>query len=72
MRPVALRTAIGTDVAGEALSFTNYKLRLPGKDKTLGTEDDLMLRDGVIIPAPPLPQQTSRPSATTGNGNQKP
>lgn len=70
MRPVALRTAIGADVAGEALSFTNYKLRLPGKDKTLGTEDDLMLRDGVIIPAPPLPQQNSRPSATTGN--QKP
>ena len=72
IRPVALRTAIGADVAGEALSFTNYKLRLPGKDKTLGTQDDLMIRDGVIIPAPPLPQQTSRPSATGGNGNQRP
>ncbi len=71
MRPVALRTDIGADVAGEALSFTNYKLRLPGKDQTLGTEDDLMIRDGMIVPAPPLPQPPSRTSATT-NGNQKP
>jgi hypothetical protein len=70
IRPVALRTAIGGDVAGEALSFTNYKLRLPGKDKTLGTEDDLMLRDGMIVPAPPLPQNPSR--ATGGNGTLKP
>jgi hypothetical protein len=71
IRPVALRTAVGADVSGEALSFTNYKLRLPGKDKKLGTQDDLMIRDGVIIPAPPLPQPTSRTSAVT-NGNRKP
>ncbi|HZH89319.1 MAG TPA: hypothetical protein VEX70_01740 [Pyrinomonadaceae bacterium] len=63
LRPVALRTAIGGDVAGEALSFTNYKLRLPGKDKMLGTEDDLMIRDGMIVPAPPLPQPPSRTGA---------
>lgn len=70
IRPVALRTAVGGDVAGEALSFTNYKLRLPGKDNTLGTEDDLMIRDGMIVAAPPLPQTTSR---TTGaGGTQKP
>ncbi|HKP73135.1 MAG TPA: hypothetical protein VJT82_09385 [Pyrinomonadaceae bacterium] len=67
LRPVALRTAIGDDVAGEALSFTNYKLRLPGKDKKLGTEDDLMIRDGVIVPAPPLPASPSRTPATVGN-----
>ena len=71
IRPVALRTDIGADVAGEALSFTNYKLRLPGKDKTLGTEDDLMIRDGVIIPAPPLPQPASRTGAT-GNTSRQP
>ncbi|HJR09296.1 MAG TPA: hypothetical protein VJ842_18700 [Pyrinomonadaceae bacterium] len=71
IRPVALRTAIGADVAGEALSFTNYKLRLPGKDKTLGTEDDLMIRDGVIIPAPPLPQPASRTNAANSS-NRKP
>lgn len=76
MRPVALRTAVGADVASEGISFTNYKLRLPGKDQTLGTEDDLMIRDGVIIPAPPLPQQTLRPTtpATVAapDGNRKP
>lgn len=71
LRPVALRTDVGGDVTGEALSFTNYKLRLPGKDKTLGTGDDLMIRDGVIVPAPPLPQPASRAGAT-GNGSQQP
>lgn len=72
IRPVALRTAVGGDVAGEALSFTNYKLRLPGKDNTLGTGDDLMIRDGVIIPAPPLPQTPSRTNAAATGGTQKP
>jgi hypothetical protein len=72
LRPVALRTSVGGDVAGEALSFTNYKLRLPGKDKTLGTEDDLMIRDGMIVPAPPLPQTPSRAGATGSNGTRKP
>ena len=72
IRPVALRTAIGGDVPGEALSFTNYKLRLPGKDNKLGTQDDLMIRDGVIIPAPPLPQTPSRTSANGAGGTQKP
>jgi len=72
MRPVALRTAVGGDVAGEALSFTNYKLRLPGKDSTLGTADDLMIRDGMIIPAPPLPQTQSRTGANGAGGTQKP
>lgn len=68
LRPVALRTSIGDDVAGEAISFTNYKLRLPGRDKKLGTEDDMMVRDGLIVPAPPLPVQPSRTSATNFNG----
>ena len=70
MRPVAFRTAGGGDVAGEALSFTNYKLRLPGTDGTLGTEDDLMIRDGMIVAAPPLPQTHSR--ANAAGGAQKP
>jgi hypothetical protein len=72
IRPVALRTDIGADVAGEALSFTNYKLRLPGKDKTLGTSDDLMIRDGVIVPAPPLPQPASSRTGATVNSSQQP
>lgn len=67
LRPIALRTANVEDIAGEAISFTNYKLRLPGKDKKLGTEDDLMIRDGMIIPAPLLPTQLLRTSTTNGN-----
>jgi len=73
IRPIALRSAVGGDVSGEALSFTNYKLRLPGKDNTLGTEDDLMIRDGMIVPAPPLPQTQSRTTSANGaGGTQKP
>lgn len=30
------------------VSFTNYELQLPGPDKILGTEDDLIVRDGLI------------------------
>jgi hypothetical protein len=33
---------------GNGLSFTNYDLRLPGEDKILGTDDDLIMRDGVV------------------------
>jgi hypothetical protein len=32
----------------DRLSFTNYELLLPGADKVLGTEDDLILRDGIV------------------------
>lgn len=35
----------------EGLSFTNYEVRMPGADKVLNTEDDLILRDGLITPA---------------------
>lgn len=36
------------DVPSEGISFTNYELPLPGVDKLLGTEDDLILIDGII------------------------
>lgn len=42
------------DVIDEGVSFTNYELRLPGEDKVLGTEDDFLMRDGVIIPVSEL------------------
>ena len=50
------------DLPGEGLSFTNYDLRLPGADKLMGTEDDLIVRDGVIIKASEI---VHRPSTTT-------
>ena len=36
------------------MSFTNYELRLPGKDKKRNTEDDLVVRDGLILTLPEL------------------
>jgi hypothetical protein len=56
-RPVALRAG-SEEPQGEPLSFTNYTLRLAGEDKKLGTADDLIIRDGMILPAPPAGQST--------------
>ena len=36
------------------VSFTSYELRLPGKDKKPNTEDDLVVRDGLILTLPEL------------------
>ena len=38
---------------GDVLVLTNYELALPGGDGLLGTADDLRLRDGLILDAPP-------------------
>jgi len=51
LRGAAIRNAsIGgaDDTITERLSFTNYELLLPGADRQLGTEDDLVLRDGIV------------------------
>ena len=51
LRGAVIRDAALTvteDIPNEALSFTNYVLPLPGADKLVGTEDDLIVRDGVI------------------------
>lgn len=50
IRNASLTTATD-DTPSEGLSFTNYELRLPGADKLSGTEDDLIVRDGVIMKA---------------------
>jgi len=34
------------------VSFTNYELRLPGEDKVLNTDDDLIVRDGLVMTIP--------------------
>jgi len=39
------------------ISFTNYHLRLPGDDKILGTDDDLILSDGLISKVSDLPKR---------------
>jgi hypothetical protein len=37
------------DLPGAGLALTNYDLILPGRDKILGTDDDLRIRDGLIV-----------------------
>ena len=36
------------DTPSGGLSFTNYRLLLPGEDKITGTDDDWIVRDGMI------------------------
>jgi len=50
IRNASLSTATD-DFPQEGLSFTNYELVMAGADKIVGTEDDLLLRDGVITKA---------------------
>lgn len=61
IRNASLDTATD-DSPGEGLSFTNYDLPLPGPDTLMGTEDDLIVRDGVIIKAS---ESVRRPRTTT-------
>lgn len=46
VRPASAR--LGNASVTEGLSFTNYELRLPGQDQKLSTDDDWMMRDGVM------------------------
>lgn len=67
LRGAAIRNASinGADEAiTERLSFTNYELPLPGPDKQLGTEDDLILRDGVIYKASETPRYAGSTTKT--------
>jgi hypothetical protein len=50
------------EVLNEGLSFTNYELRLPGYDKLLGTDDDMIVRDGLVSKVTEIPR---RPGSTT-------
>jgi hypothetical protein len=55
LRGAVIRTVSASstndDPPGIGVSFTNYDIKLPGEDKTLGTDDDLLLRDGVVMKA---------------------
>jgi hypothetical protein len=58
IQPASL-TAGTDDSTGEGVPFTNYELRLPGEDKILGTEDDWLIRDGMVLPATDLETRMS-------------
>jgi hypothetical protein len=63
LRRVSL-TSGADDLPDEGVTFTNYELRLPGEDKIMGTDDDWMIRDGVIISPAQAAQQASPASAS--------
>jgi len=53
LRGGAIRNASVNTTAGSAgdhgIAFTNYDWRLPGEDKILNTDDDLIIRDGLVM-----------------------
>jgi hypothetical protein len=64
-RRVSIETTTD-DSPAEGVSFTNYEMRLPGEDKLLGTEDDWLVRDGVILKPSQFPRQDSPTLRATG------
>jgi type II secretory pathway pseudopilin PulG len=67
LRRVSLSTSTD-DVPDESVTFTNYEVRLPGEDKLMGTDDDWMIRDGVIVRPAQLSRQAS-PASASVNGS---
>ncbi len=47
------------DAPSEGLTFTTYDLPLAGEDKLFNTEDDLIVRDGVIWKASEVVRRTT-------------
>ncbi len=43
------KASLNTTPDPPAVSFTNYELRLPGADKKLNTDDDLIVSDGLVM-----------------------
>lgn len=48
IRNASISSATDDTPAG-GLAFTNYVLRLPGEDKVTGTDDDWVVRDGMVM-----------------------
>ena len=67
LRRISLSTSTD-DVPEEGVTFTNYELRLPGEDKMVGTDDDWMIRDGVIVRPSEL-VRASTPASASVNDN---
>jgi hypothetical protein len=63
IRNASMTVAPATD---HGVSFTSYELRLPGPDKILNNEDDIIIRDGVVMKVSDLstpPVTLTRPNA---------
>jgi hypothetical protein len=61
---ITARTAGSDDSSDAGLSLTNYALALPGRDKLLGTDDDLYIRDGLILDADAVARMGARVAAS--------
>jgi hypothetical protein len=69
LRRVSLSTSAADDLPDEGVSFTNYELRLAGEDKIMGTDDDWIVRDGMIVrPNEEVIRQAS-PASASVNGS---
>jgi hypothetical protein len=68
---VKVSTASTDDAQPGELSFTNYELRLPGEDKIFGNDDDLIVRDGVIMSVADA-KEPIKPAAATAIRSRKP
>ena len=59
-RGVALRNANATtNPEAPAVSFTTYELHLPSEHRLFGSDDDFIMRDGVIQKVPPAASTSS-------------
>jgi hypothetical protein len=63
IRNASLNT-VADESPSEGLSFTNYELRLPGVDKIMNTEDDLVIIDGVTYKVSEIPRRGAVKSST--------
>lgn len=62
IRPASLTDSGSDETSGETVSFTSYELRTPGADKVYGTEDDMVIRDGIV-------EKAGKPVDKTRNGS---
>jgi hypothetical protein len=49
---IRARASNSDDLLGDSIVLTNYEVTLPGRDRLLGTDDDLYIRDGLILDVP--------------------
>jgi hypothetical protein len=66
LRRVSLTTG-ADDMPDEGVTFTNYELRLAGEDKIMGTDDDWMVRDGMIVRPADLLQASPASASVSGS-----
>lgn len=71
LRGAVIRNAslnsVSDEPLSEVISFTNYDLHLPGADKINGTEDDLIVRDGLVSLASEVPRRGPTTTAVGKN-----